>query len=119
MEKANITFSELNSPVGTIRLRYQEAITKDPDIYINEYIPKLKKILRALKRAKEARENLVFDNSVNINYDFTINKNNIAISEINKKQLKKSFYTKEDNLTNQYEDYLDNQPRFHYIYIIK
>ena len=84
MEKANITFSELNSPVGTIRLRYQEAITKDPDIYINEYIPKLKKILRALKRAKEARENLVFDNSVNINYDFTINKNNIAISEINK-----------------------------------
>ena len=116
MEKANITFSELNSPVGTIRLRYQEAITKDPDIYINEYIPKLKKILRALKRAKEARENLVFDNSVNINYDFTINKNNIAISEINKKQLKKSFYTKEDNLTNQYEDYLDNQPRFHYIY---
>lgn len=116
MEKANITFSELNSPVGTIRLRYQEAITKDPDIYINEYIPKLKKILRALKRAKEVRENLVFDNSVNINYDFTINKNNVAISEINKKQLKKSFYTKEDNLTNQYEDCLDNQPHFHYIY---
>ena len=116
MEKANITFSELNSPVGTIRLRYQEAITKDPDIYVNEYIPKLKKILRALKRAKEVRENLVFDNSANINYDFTINKNNIAISEINKKkQLKKSFYTKEDNLTNRYEDYLDNQPRFHYI----
>ena len=94
MEKANITFSELNSPVGTIRLRYQEAITKDPDIYVNEYIPKLKKILRALKRAKEVRENLVFDNSANINYDFTINKNNIAISEINKKTIKEKFLYK-------------------------
>ena len=117
MEPSEITFSELNSPIGMIRLRYQEAITKDPDIYIYIYIRELKKIIKSLKRAKELKENEIFDNSINIDYDFTINKDNVKIGEINKKQMNKSFYTKENDAENKYEDVIENNQRnFHYIY---
>jgi hypothetical protein len=117
MEASEITFSELNSPIGMIRLRYQEAVNKDPEVYINTYIKELKRILKALKRAKELKENTDFNNSINIDYDFTINKDNIKIGEINKKPLEKTFYTKENNMENAYADTIEvNAQRFHYIY---
>ena len=77
----------------------------------------MKKIIKSLKRAKELKENEIFDNSINIDYDFTINKDNVKIGEINKKQMNKSFYTKENDAENKYEDVIENNQRnFHYIY---
>ena len=115
LEAVNITFSELNTPVGMIRLRYQEAIMKDPNEYIKK-LNRLKHILRSLKRGKELRESVIFDNSENINYNFEVN-GNIKVSKINKKPLKIKFYTKDNDIENQHEDIIENQTKFNFHYI--
>lgn len=112
MEKSYITFSELNTRLGLIRLRYQEAITIDPIKYINS-LKRLKKILRSLRKKKELGNEATFDNSIALNYDYSLNnKDERMVSDVNSK----SNYNSSFNMKETESKEKVYPIKFHYIF---
>lgn len=83
-------FSELNTKNRLIRLRYQDAILFNPRAYLDG-LYKLKRVLHSLKKMNEFAIDLSFDNSIDIDYEFTVNNINKPIGEINKNIYRSDF----------------------------
>ena len=90
LKKFGIILSEINSKIRLIKLRYQETVLFEPKVYADVLV-KIRKILHVLRRMKELNDNLNFDNSIDLKYDFTITGTKVRIDEIDKKTYKSLY----------------------------